>query len=279
MAGQPGCILYGNSSGTLVPLKVAADGTVVTSGAGGVGDALTTNPLSQFAATTSAQLAGVISDETGSGSLVFATNAQLVTPTIGAASATSVTINSSVLIGGAAANSIEQRNGTNAQTTRVYETYTDASNYSRLSISAPVGGPITFASEAAGTGTARNFSFNRDTTFLGNIVMGSGFSFLLGRNYLFDIATGTVLLKGASGSALLLQLGDTTSGAPALKRSSTILQGRLADDSAFCQVQGKLTTDANATTGLSAGVLAATTNATITVTDASGQVYRVPCII
>ena len=49
------------------------------------GDALTTNPLSQFAATTSAQLAGVISDETGSGALVFATSPTLVTPNIGAA--------------------------------------------------------------------------------------------------------------------------------------------------------------------------------------------------
>jgi hypothetical protein len=35
------------------------------------GVALTSNPLSQFASTTSAQLAGVISDETGSGNLVF----------------------------------------------------------------------------------------------------------------------------------------------------------------------------------------------------------------
>ena len=41
---------------------------------GGTGDALTTNPLSQFAATTSAQLAGVISNETGSGLLVFGTS-------------------------------------------------------------------------------------------------------------------------------------------------------------------------------------------------------------
>jgi hypothetical protein len=36
--------------------------------------------LSQFAATTSAQLAGVISDETGSGSLVFATSPTIATP-------------------------------------------------------------------------------------------------------------------------------------------------------------------------------------------------------
>jgi hypothetical protein len=51
-------------------------------GSGG-GDALTSNPLSQFAATTSAQLAGVISDETGSGAAVFATSPTLVTPALG----------------------------------------------------------------------------------------------------------------------------------------------------------------------------------------------------
>lgn len=37
-----------------------------------VSPAVTTNPLSQFAATTSAQLAGIVSDETGTGALVFA---------------------------------------------------------------------------------------------------------------------------------------------------------------------------------------------------------------
>jgi len=54
---------------------------------GGSGDALTTNPLSQFAATTSAQLAGVISDETGSGALVFGTSPTLTTPALGTPSA------------------------------------------------------------------------------------------------------------------------------------------------------------------------------------------------
>lgn len=47
------------------------------------GDALTSNPLSQFAATTSLQLKNTISDETGSGSLVFATSPTLVTPILG----------------------------------------------------------------------------------------------------------------------------------------------------------------------------------------------------
>jgi len=41
------------------------------------------NKLSVFAATTSAELAGVISNETGSGSLVFATTPTLVTPLLG----------------------------------------------------------------------------------------------------------------------------------------------------------------------------------------------------
>ncbi|MCP4475407.1 MAG: hypothetical protein GY821_12745 [Gammaproteobacteria bacterium] len=45
--------------------------------------ALATNNLSFFAATTSAQLAGVISDETGTGSLVFGTSPVLVTPALG----------------------------------------------------------------------------------------------------------------------------------------------------------------------------------------------------
>lgn len=49
----------------------------------GGGNAQTADPLSQFAATTSAQLAGVISDETGSGALVFATSPTLVTPALG----------------------------------------------------------------------------------------------------------------------------------------------------------------------------------------------------
>jgi hypothetical protein len=53
----------------------------------GGGDALTTSPLSQFAATTSAQLAGVMSNETGSGALVFATSPTLITPDLGTPSA------------------------------------------------------------------------------------------------------------------------------------------------------------------------------------------------
>ncbi|MDT8886741.1 hypothetical protein PQG44_03560 [Aquirufa sp. LEPPI-3A] len=50
----------------------------------------TTDKISVLAATTSAELAGVISNETGTGALVFATSPTLVTPTIGVATATTV---------------------------------------------------------------------------------------------------------------------------------------------------------------------------------------------
>ena len=52
---------------------------------------VTTDTLAVHAATTSAQLAGVISDETGSGALVFATSPTLVTPNLGTPSAINLT--------------------------------------------------------------------------------------------------------------------------------------------------------------------------------------------
>lgn len=63
------------------------------------------NKLSVFAATSSAELAGVISDETGTGALVFANSPILVTPTLGAAKATSITgTDTNITIAAAAGN-------------------------------------------------------------------------------------------------------------------------------------------------------------------------------
>src|SRR6266702_5803811 len=67
----------------------AATCTTITS-AYTSGLATTAGDLSQFASTTSAQLAGVISNETGSGLLVFGTSPTLVTPVLG--TPTSVTL-------------------------------------------------------------------------------------------------------------------------------------------------------------------------------------------
>lgn len=75
-------VLFNGTSGKLIKDsgKAVPAGTIAGSN----------NHLGFFAATTSAQLAGVISDETGSGALVFANTPTLVTPNIGAATGTSL---------------------------------------------------------------------------------------------------------------------------------------------------------------------------------------------
>lgn len=82
-------------TGGLSTQFLKADGTV-DSTVYGVGNALTSNPLSQFAATTSSQLAGVISDETGTGALVFGTSPTFTTsifsPLVNGASTASGTL-------------------------------------------------------------------------------------------------------------------------------------------------------------------------------------------
>lgn len=91
-ADLPAVVGDAGSGGTkgLVPAPAAGDaatkflkanGTWAVPVGGGGGDALVANPLSQFAATTSAQLRAVIFDETGTGAAVFATSPALVTPT------------------------------------------------------------------------------------------------------------------------------------------------------------------------------------------------------
>jgi hypothetical protein len=67
----------------------------------------------------------------------------------------------------------------------------------------------------------------------------------------------------------LLQAGGTTSSFPAFKPSSATMQVRLADDSAFASVQGKLTTD-NAYT---AGTVVQT--GYVTIYDSTGTAYKV----
>ena len=87
-ATQDGVAIVGRAGGTssyevtFTPTTLTADRIQTLQDAAGT-VALSANDLSFFAATTSAQLAGVISDETGSGALVFATSPTLVTPILG----------------------------------------------------------------------------------------------------------------------------------------------------------------------------------------------------
>jgi hypothetical protein len=84
---------------TLAITDPAADRTITLPDATGT-VALTANKLSSFAATSSSELAGVISDETGTGALVFANTPTLVTPNIGAATGTSLVLSGDLTVNG-----------------------------------------------------------------------------------------------------------------------------------------------------------------------------------
>jgi hypothetical protein len=84
---------------TLTVGDPTADRTVTFPDATGT-VALTNNKLSAFAATSSSELAGVISDETGTGALVFANTPTLVTPNIGAATGTSLVLSGDLTVNG-----------------------------------------------------------------------------------------------------------------------------------------------------------------------------------
>lgn len=87
-----GASLTSIPNSALTNSSITINGSAISLGGSVSNLALTTGNLSQFAATTSAQLAGVISDETGSGALVFGTS-PTITTSIVAGSATLAVFN------------------------------------------------------------------------------------------------------------------------------------------------------------------------------------------
>ena len=83
---------------TLTVTNPTADRTITIPDASGT-IALTNNKLSDFSATTSSELAGVISDETGSGSLVFATSPTFTTGIDGGATFSAFASSTSLTLG------------------------------------------------------------------------------------------------------------------------------------------------------------------------------------
>jgi hypothetical protein len=84
---------------TLAVTDPTADRTITLPDATGT-VALTNNKLDVFAATSSSELRTVISDETGTGGLVFADTPTLITPNIGAATGTSLVLSGDLTVNG-----------------------------------------------------------------------------------------------------------------------------------------------------------------------------------
>ena len=210
-----------------------------------------------------------------------------------------------ILLRDGAANTLALRNGANAQTFNVYGTYTSGTSYERLSFSAPTAAnAIIGTNKGSGGGTARGLEFQTDGVTRMTIAAGGATTFSstvtattltatnfigvpAGNGLIPALGAGSDFIKiGNNGGSELarvgyfgtaatsyISFGGVANTSPALKRSTTYLQARLADDSAFAPIQGKLTTD----TAYTGTVVAAT--GYITIYDSTGTAYRVPCAL
>ena len=149
-----------------------------------------------------------------------------------------------------AANTLALRNGTAAQTFRLYTTFTDASNYERgfMRWNSNV---LEIGTEAGGTGAARSI----------RIAVGSN-------NATFS----------QSGSGLRLSVRDLSvgsgvngSGVSLVQNPSVGWSSRNSDNTAFRAIQGQITTD----TAYTATPI--TPTGFLTIYDSTGTAYKVAC--
>jgi hypothetical protein len=181
----------------------------------------TANNLSAFAATTSAQLLSVISDETGTGALVFATNPTLVTPIIGVATATSITFpdtttQTTAWPGSQSANTLT---GTTLKSTVVTSSLTSVGTLASLTVSGStlIGSQANLtrfpSAQAVISNTAAGIQQNETATNIGLIAEAVGVNTgnygvgLYGVGYTAGNARGT----GVTGEAHVSATGDTAS--------------------------------------------------------------------
>ena len=163
-----------------------------------------------------------------------------------------------------AANTLAQRNGTNAQTFRLYNTYTDASNFENLQFSCESNELRIGAAVGSTGGTERIISlgsWNNAGGFTPYINYGAGLTEVqfrtaiqltpdtpiqwrsgsTVRNKIEAPSDGTLTFKDWFGNGnMLMQVGGSTSSFPALKRSNETLQVRLADDSGYTTIDAQL---------------------------------------
>jgi hypothetical protein len=190
---------------------------------------------------------------------------------------------------------LAQRVGTNPQTFNIYNTFTSATNHERGFLRWSSNVFQIGTEKGSGGGTARNLEFQTDGTTRLTIDQNSlrtgTTKLILGSATNIEWGAGTIGIQASTSASPayfkvftastdrliidpngLLCLGGTTTSFPALKRSSTVLQARLANDSDFCPLQGQLRIHQNAVSET------ITATHTLTLFDAAGTAYKVPCV-
>ena len=197
-----------------------------------------------------------------------------------------VNINNNALLYGDASNILSQRNGTSGQEQRVYNTYTDASNgeWGFLQWASNI---FVVGTTKNGTGTNRALRFSVGGTVAANVstsgswtnlgsmeVLSGGYYYWNGRAGMYSPADGVIRMVNNAGTSFTrLNFGGDTSSFPALSRNAAAVEAKLADNSGFALLKGKLQTDTNYT----AGAPAAT--GYLTIYDGAGTAYRIPAVV
>jgi hypothetical protein len=202
-----GTISSGTWQGSAISTTYTAAKVTSVNGQTGAatGFATTANSLSQFASTTSAQLATLISDETGSGALVFATSPSLTTPTLGVASAT--TVNKVTITTPATGSTLTIANGkTLTASNSLTFTGTDAS-----SVAFGAGGTVLYSGGALGTPSS------------GTLTNANGLPIVAGTTGTLSVARGGTGATTSTGTGNVVLSDSPTLLTPALGTPSAIV--------------------------------------------------------
>jgi hypothetical protein len=207
-----------------------------------------------------------------------------------------------------AADTLAQHRDANPQTFRLYTTWANNGvDFERLFIKGQTLGAFQIGTEKGGTGSARDLELQTDgvtrmtiASSGGAITVGSGVQLGLtgiqvastaslrfsggaigGSSDLWMLRSGSGIVRFATGSSTSsadfnrLQFGGTTSSFPALKRDTTTLQVKLADDSAFTAIAASnlvLTDNTGAETATFDAQAKLTDNRTYDLPDSSGTI-------
>lgn len=272
------------STGALQSAALGTSGWVLTSNGAGV------LPSFQAAAAGGGLTIGTSTITSGTGGRILWNNAGVVGETVGASySSTTQTLtltptgNNSALVltGGTITADAPVLNMTqtwnngaiNFTGIKLNVTRT-ASAGSDFLMDLQLGGTSNFSVDRTGVAQSKSTLIGKGGvqvgTVLGNIIQFGTTGTVIGDNS----TDGQLVLSNNAGNNFgRIIFGAVSTSFPALKRSSTALQARLADDSAFTFMQGKLQTD----NAYAAATLVAT--GSVTMYDSTGTAYRVLCLV
>jgi len=229
--------------------------------------ATTSNKLSAFAATSSSELAGVMSDETGSGALVFANTPTLVTPVLGVASATSV--NKVTITAPATGSTLTIADGkTLTASNTLTFTGTDAS-----SVAFGAGGTVLYSGGSLGTpsgGVATNLTGTASGLTAGNVTTNANLT-----GHITSVGNAAVLGSFTSAQLLAALTDETGTGSAVFATSPTLVTPTLGVASATSVNKVTITAPATGSTlTIAEGkTLTASNTLTFTGTDASSVAF------